>query len=109
MPIVVTHKQENDMNNNEAVQIIKDAIGYSTKEHPAKNMQNAIGCFYELLGWSKEDFAISFVEFCLAGAKAYKTDPMHSYILKVSNDASNVALYIDRQASYDIKRLRGVA
>ncbi len=94
------------MNRTEALQTIKKAIGYSTKEKAAENMNRAIGCFAELKGWTKDNAPVNFVELCLIGAEAYKSDPMHSYMLKDANDASNIALYIDNQAAQDIHAQR---
>ncbi len=90
------------MTNQEALAILKDSMTYSTKENPAKNMNNAIGCFAELNGWTKEDAPVKMVELCLAGAEIYKNNHIHTYMLKDANDASNVDLYLDKQAGRDI-------
>ncbi len=90
------------MTNQEAMTILKDSMSYSTKENPAKEMNNAIGCFAELNGWTKENAPVEMVKLCLAGAKTYKNNPIHTYMLKDDNDANNVALYIDKQACSDI-------
>ncbi len=95
------------MTNQQAIETIKKAIGYSTKEKAAENMGNAIACFAELNGWTKENAASNFVELCLEGAELYKSVPMNSYKLIEANDASNIALYIDRQAAKDISDQRG--
>lgn len=92
--------------NNTNIKTIKDAIGYSTKEHPGQNMNNAINCFAELNGWTKDDAIKNFIELCLKGAAEYKIDPMNSYMLKDANDAANIALYIDNQAAKDIMSQR---
>jgi len=92
------------MTNQEAMTILKAAINYSVKEDAAKQMNNAIGCFAEMNGWNKEDAPVKMVELCLAGAEKYKTT--HTYILKESNDSSNIAMYLDNQASNDISTQR---
>lgn len=90
------------MNNQEAMKVITEAMGYSKKENSVKNMKNAVSCFAELNGWTSANALQNFIELCLKGAADYKADPMHTYILKDANDAANIALYIDNQAAQDI-------
>lgn len=88
------------MTRSEALAIIKDAIKYSSKD--AKNMQNAIAHIGTHFGWDNDNVMQNFVDFCLEGAEKWKANPMNTYMLKENNAASNVALYIDRQAANDI-------
>jgi len=94
------------MNQQTAIATIKNAVTYSTFGNPQKELNNAINCLAELKGWTKEDVYIEFVDHCLKGAEEWKADPMHTYMLKDANDASNVALYLDNQAANDIEDLR---
>lgn len=88
------------MTKQEQINLIKQAIAYSTKEKAAENMLKAIACFAELNGWTKDNSTAEFIDLCLERAEIYKSS--HSYMIKDSNDASNIALYIDNQAGKDI-------
>ena len=96
------------MTNLEAMKIAQEAVKYSVREKPNKNMMNAAQCFAELEGnWTKENSWIKFVKICLEGAEKYKAN--HAYKLKDANAAANVALYIDMQAASDISKMRSRA
>jgi len=61
------------MTNQEAMTILKDSMSYSTKENPAKEMNNAIGCFAELNGWTKKMLQWKWLNSVLLGRKHTKT------------------------------------
>ena len=84
----------------EAMKILKESLQYSTAEKPAAELNKAIGCFAELNGWTKQNAAVQMVELCLLGAEKYKRT--NACTLRKANAASNVALYLGRQAAKDI-------
>ncbi len=85
------------LTSSQATQIIKDAIGYSM--YDAENMKKSIGQIGTYHKWSKEEVRVKFVEFCLKGAEEYQANPMHICSMPTVNDASLVALYVDKAAT----------
>jgi hypothetical protein len=89
------------MTNDKAMEILRKAIDYSCQDH--NKMSHAIQHMAEIKGWSREEAAVKFVEFCLLEVVEWKSKNS-GYTLIEANDASNVALFVDREVGNIINK-----